>query len=116
MKPYVIVKYAHPIIHNHILSNLEATAYNIYELSHWEEAKTFLESYDRIIATKIGVNEAEKNMGSSLLFHDNGPNVLSAFTITKISQHEYDTFVNFMPTYFGECSIFDKIEELMSEV
>lgn len=96
--------------------NINASGYWIYEISFWREVKAFLESYDKIIACTIGINESIKNMGATTLWHDNGTEFLKTITLKEITHREYESFVNFMPTYFGEVAIFERIEDLMSEV
>lgn len=84
------------------------SCYNIYEIDYWNSLKTFLKSYDNVIRGNIDDYE----LYIEFFGYDHFVNFIKE---SKISSSEYETFCNIMPTYFGDQSIFESIENLYDE-
>lgn len=110
MKTKVMVRFNREYFSSIIPGNIcLINAYEIFDIHYWESLKSFLHDYSYGITSWIGPNKLHD------FSYECGKAFLECCEQEYITEEEYETFCNFMPTYFGDENIFGDIETLFEK-
>lgn len=101
MKPYALVRFEWPISidADSRLVNIHIHGYELLSIDIWNNLKAFLKKDDyNFVYCLDGTN---KTMKENVIYFT-GKDFLEVCIVEYMTQSEYDTFTNILPTYFGE--------------
>lgn len=94
-------------------SGIFVDAYSIFTIDEWNAMKNAIEKYEKDFHIFVGKHKNLKNMCNDFMSFIDGHDFLSNVAVNEITQNEYNSFTNIMPTYFGEEEIFQDVMEIV---